>query len=147
METTNGKDLFSSIREAVPNPAKGFNMAYIDAAKSQDMRNTACDQRIIKAAHTLYKAMEGKPFIIEDYLYVVKKSEKLPNAIEFLSGDGTVAFIINKLDHISEIANDGRNITDTDTAMFIGFALGMTEYVAKAADPSGILRKESNARP
>ena len=132
MVTTNGKDLFSCMTEAVPNPTRGFNGDYIQAVKSFDLRDTACDSRLIKASHELYKAMENTHFIIEDYLYMVKKSEKIPNSIEFLTSEKVIAFLKDNFAPMSEIANDGRNIIDRDTAVFVGFMLAMTKSMVDA---------------
>ena len=142
VEATNSKDLLSSIKESVPNPTRGFNMKYIEAAKALDMQNIACDSKVIKATHSLYGAMERTPFSIGDYLYAVKRAGS-PESAEFLTSENTVEFLKGNLEQIRAAANDGHNIQGKDTAMFIGFMLGLATKAdnSKKEDQTSIIRK------
>ena len=122
----NNKDLFLCMKEAVPAPVEGFRIRYIEAAKFLEMKDLACDFKVIKATHSLYQSMARTPFTIDDYLYAVKKAENL-QAVEFLTNEKTVSFLKGNLENIRAIANDGRNIQDRDSAMLIGFLLGMVK--------------------
>ena len=144
MQVTNNKDLFLSIKEAVPAPVEGFRIRYIEAAKFLEMKDLACDLGVIKATHSLYQSMARTPFTIDDYMYAVKKSET-PQAVELLTSEKTVSFLTETLENIRAIANDGRNIQDRDSAMLIGFLLGMVKDKNEAVknDATGAVASRS----
>jgi hypothetical protein len=121
-------DLSLCIRTAVPNPTKDFNMRYIEVVKSLDMGESACDQRVIRAAHEIYKAMGGTQVSIKAYMIAIINS---PDSLEFLTRDETIELFKGKIPLVKSITHNGYGPLDPDSLAFIGFATGASAQAAK----------------
>jgi hypothetical protein len=144
--STNGSVLHASIKEAVPSPMKGFVMDYVEAVKSLNLR-VACDPRVITAAHKIYPVMADMPVIIEDYLCIIKKFENEPRMVELLTSEKAVSFMKDNLAGVMDFASDGRNMPFRETAVFLGFMLGMAKSMSDdgaKSDLNVMARKEQS---